>query len=190
MKPGTIIESFQTKKGHTAVIRYLRPEDINDVMTFANNLSHEDTFVLLNGETLTLEEEQKYMKEAIEGIEQNKKIHLIATVDGAFAANCSVHREKRRKSHVGEIAISVAPPFREEGIGSLLMQALIDEGKKIGITLFTLTCFEINERALHVYDKIGFQRAGVIPRAYSYHGGFENEVILYLDTIRSNEVTK
>ena len=52
MKLGTVIREFKSKKGNNVIIRTPMWEDLDDILTFANALSKEDTFVLLNGETL------------------------------------------------------------------------------------------------------------------------------------------
>jgi RimJ/RimL family protein N-acetyltransferase len=82
---------------------------------------------------------------------------------------------------VGEIGISVAAPYREEGIGTECMKALIGTAKQIGLKLLFLHCFENNPRAHHTYEKVGFVRAGSVPGMYSYKGDYLGEVTYYLN---------
>ncbi|MEK7119576.1 MAG: GNAT family N-acetyltransferase, partial [Patescibacteria group bacterium] len=70
--------------------------------------------------------------------------------------------------------------YRQEGIGYQLLSTLIEEGKKAGLKLLILHCFENNDRALHLYEKLGFKRAGLVPGVYAYKGTFVGEVTLYL----------
>lgn len=180
MKPGKIINTFKSKTGRDVIVRYPKWEDLDDMLAFANELSKEDTFVLLSGETITRDEEIAYLAESFAKMEQEEAIQLIATVNGTFAANCAIQRLKRRKRDVGEINISVAQTFRDEGIGRDLLLALIEEGKKAGLRLLTLHCFETNDRALHVYEKLGFKCSGTVPGVYAYKGSHIGEVTLYL----------
>lgn len=180
MQPGKIIKTFKSKKGNTVVIRYPKWEDLDDLLTFANDLSKEDTFVLLSGETITRKEEIEYLADILAKMERKEAIQLIATVNGIFAANCGINRFKRRKQDVGEIHISVASKFRDEGVGRKLLSALIEEGKKVGLKLLILNCFENNDRALHLYEKLGFKKSGLIPNMYAYKGNYIGEVTLYL----------
>lgn len=181
MKLGQHIKEFTSKKGNTVIIRTPKWEDLDDILNFVNALSKEDTYVLLSGETISREEEITYLSNQITGMENKTKIHLIATVNGTFAANCGIDVEKRRKKHVGSIHISVSQKFREEGIGIELMNALISEAKKLKLRLLTLTCIEGNERALHVYEKVGFQKTGLFPKAVYYHGAYVGEIQMCLD---------
>jgi len=180
MKLGTIIKKFKSKKGNTVIIRTPKWEDLDDLLEFVNALSHEDTFVQLNGTTISRDEEISYLSAQITGMERKTKIHLVATVGGAFAANCGIDIDKHRKKHVGSIHISVGQKYREEGIGIELMKALISEAKKSGLRLLTLTCLENNDRAIHVYEKTGFTNAGIIPKAILYHGTYLGEIQMYL----------
>lgn len=180
MTPGKIINTFKSKKGSDVIIRYPTWEDLDDMLAFANELSKEDTFVLLSGETITRDEEIAYLAESFAKMEREEAIQLSATVNGTFAANCVIQRLKRRKQSVGEINISVAQTFRDEGIGRELLSTLIEEGKKTGLKLLILHCFETNTRALHLYESLGFIRAGLVPGVYAYKGGFVGEVTLYL----------
>jgi RimJ/RimL family protein N-acetyltransferase len=179
MKPGTIIKRFNTKKDRDAVIRYIRSSDLPSMLEYANALSAEDTFVLLSGETLTLAEEKRYVKAAVQEVRKNKKIYVVIEVDGKFAGACEVRIGERRKSHTGEISISLAAPYRDEGIGTICMYCLIDQAKKLNLKLLWLHCFENNDRALALYRKVGFVDAGLVPDMYSYKGGFVGELTLY-----------
>lgn len=183
MNPGKTIKTIKSKKGKDVTIRYPKWEDLDDMLTFANDLSKEDTFVLLSGETLTRTEEIEYLSDALAKMEQKESILLIATVNGIFAANSGINRFKRRKKDVGELHISVASKFRDEGVGRELLLTLIEEGKKIGLKLLILNCFENNDRALHLYESLGFKKSGLIPNMYAYKGSFIGEVTLYLSLV-------
>lgn len=180
MEPGKIIKTFTSKKGNRVIIRYPKWEDLDDLHRFINALSKEDTFVKYSGEEISREEEARWLGETLLKMETAEKVHLVATVNGSFAGNCEIRRHKRRETHVGTIGISVAPKYRDEGIGAALLSALIEQGKKAGLKLLILHCFETNDRALHLYEKLGFTRAGLVPGVYAYKGSFVGEVTLYL----------
>lgn len=184
MKLGKIIRKFKSKKGNEVVIRTLQTEDLENLLKFANDLVAEDTFVMLSGSKLTQAEEQKYLKDSIEKIKQDKKIHLIALVNGVFAGSAEVRRQERRKSHVGEIGIALIPEYRGEGIGTELLETLVDEAKQLKLRLVYMHCFETNTRALHVYEKIGFKKSGIVPGMLSYRNNFIGEVTLYKQVVK------
>lgn len=179
MKPGQIIKTFKSKKGNTVVIRYPKWEDLDAATEYVNTLIEEDTFLMLP-EKQTRKSEASWMTKTFDDIENNKKIHIVAEVNGQYAGNSEIRIHERRQAHIGNIGISVAAQYREEGIGYELLWTLIKEAKKADLKLLILHCFENNERALHLYEKLGFKKSGTVPGIYAYKGSYVGEVTLYL----------
>lgn len=180
MEPGKVIKTFKSQKGKLVIIRYLKKDDLDAMLAFANRLIDEDTFVLLSGRKVTRKEEQTLLTKTLEEMTQGETIHLVVEVNGRYAGNASVHRKKYRKHHVGEPGIALDAAFRGEGIGPKLFKALIDESKKLGLRLLTLSCFENNSRAFEMYQKLGFKRLGIIPGAVLFKKSYIGEVVMYL----------
>lgn len=180
MEPGTRIISFKDNKNRMVTVTTLAASDLDDLLAYANNLIAEDTFVLLSGKPLTLEHEKKYVKDTLEQVKKKKKIHLIARVNGEFASSFEVRILPLRKSHVAEVGISVSRKFRNEGIGKKCMELLISEAKKIGLRMLVLTCFATNDRAIHMYESLGFVECGRVPEMLLYKGKYEDEISMYL----------
>jgi RimJ/RimL family protein N-acetyltransferase len=180
MKFGEVIKTFKSDKGNSVVFRYPKKSDLDDMLAFANSLIEEDTFVMLSGKRLTREEEVKHLNETLEDMQKGKKIHIAVEVNGRYAGNGVIRIGILRHSHVGDVGISLTREFRDDGIGTELLKTLISEGRTAGLRLLTINCFENNARALHLYEKVGFIRAGVIPGEVSYKGKYYGEIKLYL----------
>ncbi|RFM29675.1 GNAT family N-acetyltransferase [Deminuibacter soli] len=82
--------------------------------------------------------------------------------------------------HRGEIAkMMTRVPYRGQGIARALMQAAEQLAVKYGRTLLTLDTAE-DEGAAGLYEKLGFERAGVIPGfALKPYGGLTGTIIYY-----------
>lgn len=172
---------FVSKKGNTVTFRYLHEDDLDGMLSYINTLIAEDTFIGLYGEPLTREEEKKHLDETIENINKGDKTVIVVEINNRYVGSGDLRRETiRRKKHGGSIGISLLKEYREEGIGAELLTMLIEEGKKLGLRLLYLTCLENNERALHLYEKLGFKRCGYLPNACFWKGGYVGEVTLYL----------
>lgn len=174
-----IVKSFRSKKGSEVVFRYPQKTDFADMYSFACDLGSEDTFVALD-KPPTEDEEKDFFTRMIAEVADKESIYLMAYVGGVFAGNGRVSRGKGRRRHVGGMGISLRAAFRGDGIGTELMKSLIDEARAMGLRLLTLTCFETNDAALHVYEKLGFRKAGVIPEAIQHKGQYVGEVHYYL----------
>ncbi|AIS51734.1 putative ribosomal-protein-alanine acetyltransferase RimI [Thermoanaerobacter kivui] len=62
------------------------------------------------------------------------------------------------EGHITNIAVH--PQYRSKGIGSKIMEGLIDIAKKNGISAMTLEVRESNIVAQHLYAKFGFRPLG------------------------------
>lgn len=86
-------------------------------------------------------------------------------------------------AHVTTIA--VAPEYRGQGVGELLLNGLIDHALDMRAALLTLEVRVSNVTAQKLYLKYGFQPAGKRPRYYTDNG--EDAMIMSTDMIRSPE---
>jgi len=62
--------------------------------------------------------------------------------------------------------VVVAPAARNRGIATAMLRHLIQEGDREGLTAYTLEVRVSNAAAIHVYEKLGFVSAGVLPGFY------------------------
>ncbi|MBI4212682.1 MAG: ribosomal protein S18-alanine N-acetyltransferase [Chloroflexi bacterium] len=84
-------------------------------------------------------------------------------------------------AHVTTIAVD--PPYRGEGIGELLLVALIDRSIEMGAAEVTLECRVSNYVAQTLYRKYTFRNSGLRKRYYSDDG--EDAVIMTTDSLGS-----
>jgi ribosomal-protein-alanine N-acetyltransferase len=68
------------------------------------------------------------------------------------------------EGHITNIAVH--PNFRKKGIGSALVQSLIDHSKAWGCTALTLEVRASNTSAKNLYKKFGFIEEGIRKRYY------------------------
>lgn len=64
-------------------------------------------------------------------------------------------------SETPEIAIAVLPEYRNKGLGQVLMLHLLEQAKSDGYQQISLSCGLTNANALHLYQKLGFEKVEV-----------------------------
>ena len=62
---------------------------------------------------------------------------------------------------IPELSISITSEARNKGIGTKLLEKFIDEAKSEGFKALSLSVDKHNDRALHLYSKLGFVDAEV-----------------------------
>lgn len=102
----------------------------------------------------------------------------MAEVGRKVVASSEVRREGGASKHVGDVGIVIRESYRDIGIGTKMMKALIDQAKQWGLKVLTLRVFASNKRAFHVYEKVGFVQTGCIPRKFFREDEYIDEIIM------------
>ena len=89
--------------------------------------------------------------------------YYVAERDGQLLGGCGV----LMIAGEGNITnVVVAPEARNQGIGTGMLQHLMEEGNRAGLTAYTLEVRVSNAAAIHVYEKLGFVSEGIRPGFY------------------------
>lgn len=169
-------------KNRKVVIRYMDKDDAELMLEYINKLSKEQTFVMLQGEELTIEEEQKYVEETTKKMIEGKKVQLLLMTDGKVTGIAEITLGIRTHSHVGGLGLSVDSSIRGMGLGRLLLEVTIAEAKKElkGLRMIELSVFVMNDIAINLYKSCGFKEVARIPEKIFYKGEYVDEVVMIL----------
>lgn len=90
-------------------------------------------------------------------------------------------------SHVLEINIAVHPRYQRQGIGSALMNALLEQTAQRGVKKISLRVLSSNISALTFYQKCGFVEEGRLFGEFYIEGQYVDDILMayYLDGIYS-----
>lgn len=97
-------------------------------------------------------------------------------VGGVGVAQLRPHIKYRHRAVMG---ISVRKEYWGCGLGGYLMQLAIDQTRSNGFEQLELGVYSDNSRAIHLYEKFGFERYGIQPRAFKLKDGtYRDEIIM------------
>lgn len=168
------------KDGREAVLRSPVKEDAAELLAYLRDCAGETEFILRTPEEcqrMTLQIEENF----IESVNNSGTNMLISCFIGDTAAgNCQLSYNSAEKiAHRADIAIGVREKFWNLGIGSVMFREMIADAEKRGIVQLELEYIDGNDRAKHLYEKMGFTEVGQIPDAFKMKdGSFRNEVIM------------
>jgi len=175
MKGGQASQVFTLKDGRKALIRAPRWEDLDDLMDLINSLVREDAFILREREVDRVEEAEWLAKKLVSR-EKGELIHFVAEVDGKVVASAEIIKRRGHQKHVGVLGIAVKSGYRGLGIGTKLIEVLLEEAKKQGLKVIVLDVYEKNLPALNLYRKMGFKEVGRIPKAIFWKGRYIDDI--------------
>lgn len=102
---------------------------------------------------------------------------VVAEVGGRIVGLGGLHCQSGRRQHVAILGLGIHDDFQRQGIGVVLLEALLDAAFNwLQILRVELTVFSDNAGAIALYERAGFRREGVL-RAYAFRNGAYADVI-------------
>ncbi len=97
---------------------------------------------------------------------------LVACVDDELVGTISLsHETHPRRRHVGYIGMSVHDLWQGRGIGTAMMEAVIEMADNwLSLSRLELNVYTDNDAAIHLYEKQGFEIEGTL-RNYAFRDG-------------------
>lgn len=142
-------------------IEKAKASDAEAVLEYLKQIGGETDNLTFGSEGLpcSVEDEEKY----IESLQNStSSVMFFAKCDGRIIGDASFSSSPRERiKHRGEIGISVVRDYWGKGIGSKLMERVIDFAKNVAdCEIIHLQVRSDNERAIGLYKKYGFEKIG------------------------------
>ncbi len=96
-------------------------------------------------------------------VSDEKSLYLVAEIDGQVVGCCGV-TNVCGEGNINNVVVQ--EDYRGQGLAYAMMQELLNRGREMGCTEFTLEVRVSNAPAIHVYQKLGFVSEGIRPRFY------------------------
>ena len=179
-------KTVMLRGGKAALIRSADIKDAPAVCTHLAAVAVETPFLLNTAEEASgsvLQQARRLRRRAL----QEGCITLCAFVDGQLAAMATVSPYGRlyRTAHRATMSISVKKAYWGLGLGSALMQEIVDFSDFCGYRQLELGVDERNLRAIKLYERFGFKRVGLTPAALKQDdGSYCGELIMFKDLNR------
>lgn len=111
-----VVRQGTSKSGLSYVIRYPESADVESAWKYINRLSKERTFVRVQGEEVTREEEQKFIGKLIDKVEQGTAVALFLIVDGEVHGLCNIEMQDKTEDHTAKLGLGVDAAVRGQGL--------------------------------------------------------------------------
>ncbi|AGA68223.1 acetyltransferase, ribosomal protein N-acetylase [Desulfitobacterium dichloroeliminans LMG P-21439] len=172
---------IQLKNGDTVQLREAVKEDATELVAYLLKIGGESDFLTFgSGEfSVSVSDEQAMLEESRTA---KNKIMLLALV-GNKVIGCLYFEggARPRIQHTGEFGVSVLKDYWDKGIGTEMVKELIQWAKVSNIIRkLNLRVRSDNDRAMSVYERLGFIQEGLITREFFISGEFNNFIYMGL----------
>lgn len=169
-----IFESKEVKlqDGRTVILRSADRSDAKNLIQYLKDTTAETPYLIREPDevNITMENELNFISMKAE---DPREIMLIAVCDGEHVGNCSIAGigSYRRYSHRCDLAIALYQKYCGLGLGEMMMTEALKVAKQAGYEQAELEVVADNTRAVHLYEKMGFQKYGTFPDNMKYADG-------------------
>lgn len=160
------------KEAVDVLIREAVPDDAEELLAVTKQIGSETDFLIMDEAGLAMDAiDLSYHLERI--FESDNNILFITTIDEKIVGTASIKAESNQRiCHIGEIGISILETYWGFGLGTLMLEELVEWAKENPkIRRLELTVQERNQRAIHLYQKFGFQTEGILARGVKSEQG-------------------
>jgi L-amino acid N-acyltransferase YncA len=130
----------------------------------------------------TLETEERTPEERRAWLDARDPRHpvIVAVADGQVVGfgSLNVFNPRKAYDHVADFSIYIERSWRGKGVGSRLLQALIERARQIGYHKLVLSAFPFNEGGVALYKKFGFRTVGIYKEQGLLDGRWVDTIIM------------
>jgi RimJ/RimL family protein N-acetyltransferase len=148
-------------------IRPATRDDAGSINAHLRRIAEEpnNTISYSPGEFRRVIEEERGRIEAV--LTADNSHMLVAVADNQIIGLCSCFGGVRVGRHTASLGISVHHAWRDQGVGTALMEKLIQWARQNpALHRLDLEVYTHNQRAIHLYRKLGFHEEGIRKEAW------------------------
>ena len=163
---------------NTYIIREAVPDDAENMISYLNQVGGESDNLMHGANEFKVPVEGVKRKLAMSKDSENSII-LIALDNDRIIARAELDGYyPARIRHRAVLSISVKKEYWNRGIGTDMLNRLIEQAKKMKLRVIELEVISDNARAISLYHKTGFSDIGLYKDYFNVNGIFKDAVIM------------
>lgn len=163
---------IKLKSNKEVILRSQKVSDAQNLLNYLKEVSRETDFMVRYPEeiTMSLEGEEKIIENIINS---DKDIMISAFIDEKLVGNLGLNcfRNHIKLKHRAVIGIAIRKDYWNLGLGSILIEEAINLAIELGYEQIELEVSTLNERAIVLYKKYGFEVYGIRDRDFKFKDG-------------------
>lgn len=174
---------LKLKTGEKIFIRHIAELDIDGVWNNFNEVVEEGIYLPVLFPVKSRFEKQSWYN----NIQKDREICIVAVHPDLktpynILGQCEISSlDWDAATHVGSLGVIVRKGYRDLGIGFQIIDMAIRESKSVNNKeKIILSCFSTNQRAIHLYKKMGFKVIGKREKQFYMDSKYHDEILMEL----------
>jgi L-amino acid N-acyltransferase YncA len=171
------------KDGTRVTLRPMVKEDRDKMLDFFRRLDEKDKLFLRSDVR-----DQSVIDHWVSTIDYQKVFPLLAEVDGRIVGDATLHMRKVGwKRHLGNVRVVVAKDFQGRGLGTLLINELVELAGEFGLEKLIAEIHLQAQAALKVFKHAGFTTKAVFEDLVKDPEGKNSDLVVMVCDVQARE---
>ena len=171
------------KDGTRVTLRPMVKEDRDKMLDFFRRLDEKDKLFLRSDVR-----DQAVIDHWVNNIDYQKVFPLLAEVDGRIVGDATLHMRKVGwKRHLGNVRVVVAKDFQGRGLGTLLINELVELAGEFGLEKLIAEIHLQAQAALKVFKHAGFTTKAVFEDLVKDPEGKNSDLVVMVCDVQAME---
>jgi len=170
----TYPQSISLENGTTVTLRPLLKTDEAALLEYFGSLPPEDRLCLKEDVT-----DPKVIENWIFELDYDTVFPLIALHNGNIVGDATLHFNPIGwTKHQGEVRLTTSPQYRVRGLGTILVQNLIEIATRLGLEQISIEIPPVLDKAFYLFEKMGFKEVANLQGFVKDLAGTESDLVL------------
>jgi len=122
----------------------------------------------------------------VDELDYDKVFPLVAIIGKRIVGNASLHFRTGPARHRAELRIFLAKDFRQRGVGTRVLQGLIDIARKRGLQFLEVEIVSDQSHMIKAFNNLGFETKSVLDDFYLFPDGSVRDLHLMVLTLQTH----
>ncbi len=160
--------------GTTLTLRPMLKTDEAALLEYFGSLPPEDRLCLKEDVT-----DPKVIENWIYDLDYDNVLPILALHNGNVVGDATLHFNTIGWTrHQGEVRLTTSPLFRVRGLGTILVQTLIDIASQLGLEQISIEIPPVLDKAFYLFEKMGFKEVANLKGFVKDLEGNESDLVL------------
>jgi L-amino acid N-acyltransferase YncA len=168
------------RNGKRVMFRFLTEQDREELLRLFREAPEEDTRFLKQDVR-----DEKLVNSWVDRINYRRVLPLVA-VDletNHLIADATLHRGKHAAKHIGEVRIFVSRPYRNLGLGSMMLDELINLALKENLQWLKAEIIADHKKVIKAFRAKGFDIRATLDDYFLRKDGITHDVVLMIRSV-------
>jgi len=171
------------KDGSRVILRPMVKEDREKMLDFFQRVDPNDLLFLRSDVR-----DPAVIAHWLEHLDYQRVFPLLAESEGRIAGDCTLHMRKRGwKRHVGNVRVVVAKDFQNRGLGTLLINEIIEMAQEFGLEKLVAEIHLQATGALTLFKHAGFSTKAVFEDLVKDPSGRSSDLVVMVCDVQALE---